>query len=344
MPIQILRNDLTHMRVDAIVNAGNHALCPGGGVSGAIFRAGGPALAQACRALGGCATGEAKLTPGFGLPCRYVIHTVGPVWRGGRAGEREALAGCYRACLTLAQAQGLETVAFPLISSGHFGFPREVALRTALDAITGFLLERDGEGAMTVFLVLFGSDAVRASRQVVPQLESFIDDNYVQAHPDRRPVLRRAPVRQTSRDAEAFIEPEAPCACAPCVSDEALEDALARVDESFSQMVMRKLKEKGMTPKTCYWRANIDRKLFSKIRNDPGYQPKKTTALALAVALELTLPETRELLGRAGYALTHSSRGDIIVEYYLRQGEYDIYEINAALFDHHQPTLGASMD
>lgn len=332
MPIQIVRNDITRMRVDAIVNAANNALADGGGVTGAIFREAGPLLAAECRLLGGCRTGEAKITRGYRLPCRYVIHTVGPVWRGGGAGEEQLLTSCYRASLALAKARRCKSVAFPLISSGIYGYPKEQALRVAMAAISGFLLENDDD--MQIYLVVFTRDSVQIGRKLFSRIEQYIDDHYVDAHADARRRLRDKmrleSLSMTLGDTRDF-------------SPASLEQALAQMDESFSQMVLRKIGEKGMKNADCYKRANIDKKLFSKIHNDVHYKPKKATALALAVALELPIGETRELLQKAGLALSRSEKFDVIVEFFILQGQYDIFEINEALFYYDQPLLGGAV-
>lgn len=331
MPLQIVRNDITRMRVDAIVNAANSTLLGGGGVDGCIHQAAGPQLLEACRALGGCQTGSAKVTPGYRLPCRIVIHAVGPCWQGGRCGEREKLASCYRTSLALARAHGCRTVAFPLISSGAYGYPKAEALRVAVGVIGDFLLEND----MLVYLVIFDRKAYQIGEKLFSDIAAYIDDRYADAHAERDDMrMRRV---QMAMEHEAMRQATAP-QMAPSAS---LDDALARMDESFSEMLLRKIGEKGMTDAQCYKRANIDRKLFSKIRSDRGYRPSKPTALAFAIALELPLSETKDLLMKAGFALSRSSKFDIIIEYFIERGNYNIFEINEALFAFDQSLLGA---
>ena len=327
MPLHFIRNDITKMPVDAIVNAANESLLGGGGVDGCIHRAAGPELLAECRRLGGCRTGEAKLTGAYRLPCRYVIHTVGPVWRGGGHGEREQLVSCYRASLLLAQEHGCETVAFPLISSGNFGYPKDQALRVAVDTIGAFLLEHD----MTVYLVIFDRRAYQISGKLFADIAEYIDDHYVEAHTDlgaerlRRGALHREMV--------------APM-CAPMAAP-ALDDLLEHLNAGFSETLLRLIDRSGKKDSEVYKKANVDRKLFSKIRNNSNYKPSKPTALAFAIALELDLAETKDLLARAGYALSASSKFDVIVEYFIRQRNYDIFAINEALFAFDQSLLGA---
>jgi len=332
MPFQIVRNDITKMPVDAIVNAANESLLGGGGVDGAIHRSAGPKLLAECATLGGCPTGQAKATAGYDLPCRYVIHTVGPVWRGGGEGERGLLESCYRNSLALAAQLGCETVAFPLISAGAYGYPKEEALQVAVGQIAAFLLEHD----MTVYLVVFDRDSFRISGRLQAGIREYIGQEYVEAHTDPGEGRRRALFQQKAAPLPQ-ADLLAPSAAMPAAGQRLPELAL---DESFSQMLLRKIDEKGLTDAACYKRANIDRKLFSKIRKDPRYRPSKPTALAFAVALELTLEETRELLEKAGYALSHSFKLDLIVEYFIKEGNYDIFQINEALFEFDQVLLG----
>lgn len=334
MPLQIVRNDITKMKVDAIVNAANSSLLGGGGVDGCIHRAAGPELLAECKMLGGCETGSAKITKGYRLPCKYVIHAVGPRWRDGEHGEREKLVSCYRTSLALAKEYGCETVAFPLISSGIYGYPKDQALKVAIDTISDFLLEND----MTVYIVIFDRKAYQIGEKLFSDIAAYIDDNYVDEHTDSRSErLRRMQMLSDEPEEESFGAPLAPMAA----SAKTLDDALSQIDESFSEMLLRKIDEKGMTDAQCYKKANIDRKLFSKIRSDRLYKPSKPTALAFAIALELPLDETKEMLMKAGFALSHSNKFDIIIEFFIERGNYNIFEINEALFAFDQNLLGA---
>lgn len=329
MPLEIVRNDITKMKVDAIVNAANETLLGGGGVDGCIHRAAGPELLAECRTLGGCKTGDAKITKAYRLPCQYVIHTVGPVWNGGKYGEREKLASCYRTSLALAKEHGCETVAFPLISSGIFGYPKDQALRVAVDTISEFLAENE----MTVYLVIFSRTAYAIGNKLFADIAAYIDDHYVDAHTDsRRERMRRRGVVE-SRMLTAYED-------AP-VAASGLDEALAHLDAGFSETLLKLIDRSGKKDSEIYKKANVDRKLFSKIRNNPDYKPSKPTAIAFAIALELNLDETRDLVARAGYALSASSKFDVIIEYFIRQKKYDIFEINEALFAFDQSLLGA---
>ena len=349
MPIQIIRNDITKMAVDAIVNTSNPDLEPGGGVNGAIHKAAGPQLAGECRLLGGCKPGEAKITHGYNLPAKFVIHTVGPVWRGGLFREKETLTACYRNALELARDKGCETVAFPLISAGTFGYPKKKALKTAMDVIGDFLLEND----MTVYLIVFNKECLNVSKSLFADVKEYIDEHYVEAC-EQDPYLSRARQReraaavpfafpQKSQASKVLAARAEFLAVEDAVPEGSLDDWLNQIDESFSEMMIRKIKEKGMTNADCYKKANIDKKLFSKIKANPQYKPKKANVLAIAVALELTLDETKELLMKAGLALSHSDKFDLIVEYFILHGRYDIFEINEMLFHHDQPLLGGTL-
>ena len=334
MPLEIVRNDITKMTVDAIVNAANESLLGGGGVDGAIHYAAGPKLLAECKTLGGCKTGKAKITGGYNLPAKYVIHTVGPIYEDGKHGEKALLESCYRESLALAKEHNCETVAFPLISSGVYGYPKDQALKVAIDVISDFLLENE----MKVYIVIFDKAAYKISEKLFSDIAEYIDDNYVDEHTDyrRESMWMNAPMQAFVGLFEADLYE-----CKAMAADDDLDEIIKRIDESFSQMLLRKIDEKGMTDAECYKKANIDRKLFSKIRSDVHYKPSKPTAIAFAISLELTLSETEDMLKKAGFALSHSNKFDIIIEYFISKGNYNIFEINEALFAFDQSLLGA---
>ena len=341
MPLEIVRNDITKMKVDAIVNAANESLLGGGGVDGAIHRAAGSGLLAECRTLGGCKTGKAKITGGYSLPVKYVIHTVGPIYNDGKHGEKALLESCYRESLALAKEHNCETVAFPLISSGVYGYPKDQALKVAIDVISDFLLGNE----MTVYIVIFDKAAYKISEKLFSDIAEYIDDNYVDEHTDySRERIRMnalpsmAPRKRRKKSDDDFLEM---CDCKAMLAEDDLDAKLKQIDESFSQMLLRKIDEKGMTDAECYKKANIDRKLFSKIRSNIHYKPSKPTALAFAISLELSLAETEDMLRKAGFALSHSNKFDIIIEYFISKGNYNIFEINEALFAFDQSLLGA---
>ena len=338
MPLEIIRNDITKMAVDAIVNAAKESLLGGGGADGCIHRAAGPELLAECKTLGGCKTGQAKITKAYRLPCKYVIHTVGPVWQDGKQGEREKLASCYRTSLALAREHGCETVAFPLISSGVYGYPKDQALRVAVDTIGQFLLEND----MMVYLVVFDRAAYQISGKLFADIAEYIDDHYVDQHGDsRRERLRRLNRLEME---ESMVCEKAAAPCAPMAVGAvggSLDDLLQDLDAGFSETLLKLIDRSGKKDSEIYKKANVDRKLFSKIRNNPAYKPSKATALAFAIALELDLEETKDLIARAGFALSHSSKFDVIIEYFIKQSNYDVFAINEALFAFDQSLLGA---
>lgn len=344
MPIEIVRNDITKIECDAIVNAANSSLLGGGGVDGAIHRAAGKGLLLECMKLGGCKVGQAKLTRAYKLPSKFVIHTVGPKWKGGQNSERELLESCYRESLRLALNNKCESVAFPLISSGVYGYPKDQALKVAVDTITEFLIDHD----MLVYIVVFDKSSFQISEKLFADIAFYIDDKYVDTHfifnrtrPDALGESTVLAETQILPDDFENCEAQVPlCPSMAMPKDVSLEDVVNQIDESFSQMLLRKIDEKGMTDAECYKKANVDRKLFSKIRSDINYRPSKTTALAFAIALELSLEDTQDMLMKAGFALSHSNKFDIIIEYFITHGNYNVFEINEALFAFDQSLLG----
>ena len=328
MPIQLIRQDLTKMEVDAIVSPANPKLRAGSGLNGLIHKVGGAALTDACKQLNGCKTGEAKITPGFALPCKFVIHTVGPVWQGGNHNEPALLASCYKTALTLAMQHNCRTIAFPLISGGAYGYPKGKAMKVAINAISSFLFENDFDEDPLVYIVAYNKDAVAAGKKVFTKMDEYIDDRYVDEHANSRHYsedeqrIRAYSERNISLSPERFNRTDT------------LEDALLQKPETFSKTVLRLIKEKGMTNAQCYKKANVDKKLFSKIKLNPQYKPEKKTALALAIALELSIKDTNILLAKAGLTLSPCNKEDIIVEYFIRRKQYNIFDINEALFDY----------
>jgi len=342
MPFTIVRQDITKMKVDAIVNAANTNLQMGGGVCGAIFKAAGAhELQAACDKLAPIKTGEAVITPGFSLSAKYVIHAAGPVYRHWSKEQSEQhLRAAYTNSLKRAVENKCESIAFPLISSGIYGYPKEDALQVATSAIQGFLVDHD----IDVTLVVFDKTAFTVSRELLGAVESYIDEHYVDTHQIRRRQLldvEREALYEDDEGVSKCNEPLFEEMLAPSVGAPApLDDLVGNLDEPFSQTLLRLIDAKGKTDVEVYKRANLDRKLFSKIRSNKGYMPSKRTAIALAVALELSLDETDDLLERAGYALSHSQKFDVIVEYFIVSGKHDIFEINEVLFKYDQPLLG----
>ncbi|MCM3567603.1 macro domain-containing protein [Neobacillus mesonae] len=325
MPLEIVRHDITKMKVDAIVNAANTELQMGGGVCGAIFRAAGAnELQQACDKIGKCKTGEAVITDGFNLDAKYIIHTPGPIWRGGSHGEAELLKSSYYHSLELAVKNQCESIAFPFISTGIFGYPKEEALQIAVTTISSFLLVHE----MQVYLVVFDKKLFGISKKLFTSIHQYIDEHYVE---EAEIVFRR-------KEAEPYILEQR---YEMIDTDSSLENLLNRLDESFSTRLLRYIDQKGLTDVETYKRANIDRRLFSKIRNDADYSPKKKTAIAFAIALQLNLDETMDLLAAAGYTLSRSNKFDVIIEYCIEHDNYNIHEINEVLFAFDQPLLGA---
>lgn len=342
MPLEIVRNDITKMKVDAIVNPTNRALSAGGGLDASIHKAAGPELSAECRSIGSCQTGDAIITKGYRLPARFVIHTVGPVWHGGSQGEKGLLTACYQKCLALATGHGCQSIAFPLISAGTYGYPKDEAMSVALDVISKFLFEHD----MLIYLVVFGRTEYLTSKKLFSDVQEYIDDVYAASHYHRNAEARRRELWQVDEEAALRYEEELsslqsfPIESSIPTPD--LAEVLQEADEGFSESLLRLIDEKGMTDAQCYNKANIDKRLFSKIRSNPEYRPSKPTVFAFAVALELSLQETGELLKKAGFAISHSSKFDIIVEYFIKKRQYNIYEINNTLFDFDQPLLGNS--
>ncbi len=359
MPFQIIRNDITKVKADAIVNTANPKPTVGSGTDSAVYTAAGEAqLLSARKKIGDIAPGEARSTEAFRLEAKYIIHTVGPVWINGERGEREILRSCYENSLLLADTLKCRSIAFPLIASGAYGFPKDEALNIALSEIGKFLLTHE----MKVILVVFDRTALQLSERLVGEIEQYIDDHSVRTLRETEYVSasdEKASARLFSGSVRPNLpfhggstfgrrqEPEETCGkidslpgLLPDVAGKSLEEVLNGTGQTFQQRLFALIDASGMDDVTVYKKANIDRKVFSSIRCKKDYKPKKKTALAFAIALKLDLPTTLDLLSRAEIAFSPSSRFDLIVTYFIQNGIYDIFEINAALFRYGQPILG----
>ena len=354
MPFQIIRNDITKVKADAIVNTANPKPRIGRGTDSAIYAAAGEELLlDARKKIGDIGPGQAVSTDAFALSAKYIIHTVGPSWIDGSHGEREVLRSCYEESLMLAARLKCKSIAFPMIATGVYGFPKDEALSIALSSIGKFLLTHE----MKVTLVVFDRKALELSEQLVGGIEQYIDEHAAELlrkaeyggeyAPDiyrrRMAQLERAEELYDLRESDANeVADEAICPITglPDVAGKSLDDILGGAGETFQQRLFQLIDERGLDDVTVYKKANIDRKVFSRIRCKADYKPKKKTAVAFAIALELDLPTTLDLLSRAGMAFSPSDGFDLIVSYFITNKNYDIYEINAALFKYGQPVLG----
>ena len=344
MPFEIVRNDITNMHVDAIVNSANPRPVIGLGTDSRIHEKAGPELLAARQKIGPISVGQAAITPAFRLPAKYVIHTVGPVWDGGSYGEKDLLRSCYDRSLELALKHGCQSIAFPLIATNHYGFPKDKALQTAVAAFSEFLMEHE----MQVYLVVFDRSAYRLSEKLVSSIASYIDDHYVQAW--EAAVYGGAEAYRQQRNGRrgdldryrknSVCENAAPCAPMPMPMAASLPDFLRQADAGFTETLLKLIDKTGKKDSEIYKKANLSKQHFSKIRNNPQYKPSKATAIALALALELDLEQTRDLIGRAGYALSNSSKFDLIIRYFIEQKNYNVVQINITLYEFDQSLLG----
>ena len=402
MPFQIIRNDITKVKADIVVNSANPEPVIGDGTDSAVYAAAGSEkLLARRRKIGSIAPGQAAETPAYRLPAKHIIHTVGPVWVDGKHGERDILRSCYANSLSLAADLRAKSIAFPMIATGVYGFPKDEALNIALSEIGKFLLTHD----MQVILVVFDRNTFELSARLVGEIDEFIDDHGVHlareaeySSPlfmqDRRrsdarrqlewadldwknstlsdfeplggavspqepgktdapgprkwpgldrkskPLFEDLPLGSASPDESSEWFPAAAPCPAPSMAEPSLEDLLKHTGETFQQRLLRLIDQSGMTDAAVYKKANIDRRVFSRIRSKKDYKPKKVTAVAFAIALQLDLDTMTDLLSRAEIAFSPSNRFDLIITYFVTHRNYDIFEINAALFKYGQPILG----
>lgn len=381
MPFQIVRNDITQMHVDAIVNTANPMPGYGAGIDSAVYEAAGKdKLLTKRHEIGAIDRGTSVITDGYNLPAKYIIHTVGTAWQGGKEGEEDIIRNCYRSVFKAAAEKDISSLAIPLLASGSYGFPKGIALRIALSEIESFMSGSD----MEVYLVVFDEKSVSLSSELYGDIDEYINDNYVDEknqveYPDSYGRTERA-VRgsesfagglasigavprflkankadkrkkkgssKKSESIEAVFEDEEEmlssdmCLSAPILEEErSLDDVVNNLDKTFMELVFSFADAKGLTDVEVQKKANLDRKAFSKLKCGTTKNPSKATALALAVALELDLDDTKDLLSRAGLALSPCSKQDVIVQYFIEKEAYDIYEINVALFEHGEQLLG----
>ena len=346
MPLQIIRQDITKMRVDAIVNTTNEEMVGYSGVDLAVHTLAGPELDVECETLAPLGLGEAKISGGYKLPCKYVIHTSGPIWRGGLLGESIILRSCYVESLKLAVKHGCQTVAFPLISAGVYQYPKDQVLKFAIQTITEFLFENE----LTVYLCVYDRESYTFSQKLFNDIQSFIDDDYVEERDEDYYDEYESDEEDDSSEEFLLCKNFAPCAdVAPrdfprsSVAGKSLDDYVGELDRSFQEMLFGLIDESGMTDVECYKKANVNKRIFSKIKSNKDYRPSKQTAVAFAISLQLDLDTTQELLATAGMTLSRSNKFDKIIRYFIHNGNYDIFEINEALFEIDQMLLGSGM-
>ena len=341
MPFYISHQDITTIEADAIVNAANTGLREGGGVCGAIFKAAGrEEMTAACREIGGVSTGKAVITKGFALPARYVIHTAGPVWEGTEKNKKE-LCSCYEKSLLLALHRKLTSIAFPLISSGLYGCPRDIAFKIARKAILDFLDKHPG---LRVTLILLEPVKDPQKKKLFEALRDMLKSHQIEEitadsirKSCRLSVLKSAPYHKDRLTYGSIPPVEMPCEEYECA------DVIfpIPIEPSFTELLFRLIDERGLTDPMVYKAANLDRRFFSKVRNaKEDYTPKKINVLALAVALKLSIKETEALLESAGYSLSRSKKLDLIVRWFINQKNYDIYAINEMLERFGEKQLG----
>lgn len=341
MPLQIIRQDITKMQVDAIVNTTNEEMIGYSGVDLAVHTLSGKELDEECLRLAPLGLGQAKITGGYNLPCKYIIHTSGPTWRGGLCGESAILKSCYVESLKLAIANNCATVAFPLISSGVYCYPKDQVLKFAVQTITEFLLHNE----LTVFLCVYDRDSYSFSQKLFLDIKSYIDDEYIEEHDDDYyDGIEVCSTKELSEEkhCNTLAIKNMSSALKSRAKKQSLEEYLRAMDKSFAYKLFDLIDERGITDVECYKRANVDKRTFSKIKSNPKtYKPSKQTAVAFAIALKLSMEETQDLLATAGLTLSRSFTFDKIIRYFIQKENYDIFEINEALFEFDQPLLGS---
>ena len=273
MPLQIIRQDITKMKVDAIVNTTNEEMIGYSGGELAVHPIAGPELDEECSKIAPLFLGQAKITKAYNLPSKYVIHTSGPVWRGGNYGESDILRSCYEESLKLAVENKCKSIAFPLISSGVYQYPKDQVLKFAIHIITEFLFDHE----LKVYLCVFDKESYSFSQKLFNDIQEFIDDEYVDEHDeDYYDELCGAPEEEPlmlCKCCEALPPMEADEAEQPNIDGLSLKDYIEQMDKSFQEMLFDLIDESGMTDVECYKKANVDKRTFSKIKSNKDYRP-----------------------------------------------------------------------
>ena len=341
MPFKIIRDDITKVKADAIVNPVNPEVCIGGGVESAIYEAAGKEkLLEARKELGRLNPGKVGVTEAFNLDAKYIVHVSGLYWKGGNSFEARCLEECYEKALKAALDKGCKSIAFPLLATGTYGFPKDIGLDVAVSAFTEFLEEYE----MEITLVVFGNDAVNVSGKLVDEVRSFVDDKYVKEaleteYKEDRKIfcysLSSERLHLLSK-VETYEVLDNACAKETFSAEQSgsLETALKNIyKESFEKHLQQLINKKGLRNSEVYAAANISKQYFSKLLKGQ-VKPSKDKMLALAVGLRLNMDEVVDFLRIAGYALSPISQTDTVVEYFIRKQEYNVLKINIVLFDY----------
>lgn len=342
MPLHIIRQDITKIKCDAIVNTTNRDMVGYSGVDYAIHTAAGPLLDEECQKIYPLGLGCAKVTKAYNLPSKYVIHTSGPIWQGGYMGESIILKSCYLESLKLATKCGCTSVAFPLISSGTYGYPKDQVLKFAIEVISEYLYENE----MTVYLCVYDKTSYEFSKELFNDIKDYINEDIEEDEELTNEELVDAYFAKKTRGCSLAEEPiserlECSSIYNPNGRLKSLSSYLKDMDKSFMETLFDYIDAKNMTDVECYKKANVDRKTFNKLKNNPKQKPSKQTAIAFAIALKLNFDETQHLLSTAGLTLSRSNVFDKIIRYFIKSGNYNIYEINEALFEFDQVLLGS---
>ena len=358
MPFQIIRNDITKVKADAIVNTANPKPTYGDGTDRAIYEAAGKKnLLLERKKIGDIAPGQAAVTPAFDLNAKYIIHTVGPLWQGGQYGEFDTLRSCYENSLKLALDLKCRSVAFPLIATGVYGFPKDKALQIAMSVIEPFLMQH----SMKVIMVVFDKKSFELSGTLVEKIEAYVDENYVEAQrkrqflvdleidlPDEDTERRMRERMRREREALSLREidhvpdkPKSSIGIGSFVQPKKvkIDDLLATSEKTFQETFFDLMKAKKLKPSDVYNSADLSRQLFSKMQCDVNYHPNKYTAIKLCLSLKLDIDQTMDLLSRAGFTLSPSSKPDLVVKGCIINQQYKEVQIDLIMFDKCQTTL-----